>query len=93
VRSLLQDASKARWGSDDCLEEGLGVVTALQKVLHCCIGSFSGLRAWSALVRDADAEILFANVTDDLKAFDRELSEVAARALSHGGAILSPDEG
>jgi ferritin-like metal-binding protein YciE len=86
VRAMLQEASKVRWSAETGLEGSLLLITSLQKVLHYGIASFGSLRAWSILMRDEDAEVLCAHVTDDLKDFDRDLSQVAYRSLEHGSS-------
>jgi ferritin-like metal-binding protein YciE len=82
MEALVKEGRKAARGGSGTLEADLLTITALQKMLHYSIASFGSLSAWSAVIGDEDALILFRKLTDERKQVDRELTEVAEDAIS-----------
>jgi ferritin-like metal-binding protein YciE len=56
-------------------------ITGLQKMLHYSIASYGSLRAWSEMIGDEDAVILFEHLTDERKAADEDLTRVAESSI------------
>ena len=86
MRAMAQEATRGRRTADDSFETELLTITNLQKMLHYLIASLGSLRAWSEMVEDRDAGILFRNLTDELKAADRELSQFSENELWSRGS-------
>ena len=81
VREMAQATARALRASDASMELNLLTITNLQKVIHYLIASLGSLRAWSELVEDEDAVLLFRRLTEDAKMADQELSRTAEDEL------------
>jgi ferritin-like metal-binding protein YciE len=81
MRAMVQAATMASRKSGASMGSDLLTITSLQKMLHYLIASLGSLRAWGELVEDRDAVLLFRHLTDDLKAADRELSDISENEL------------
>jgi len=81
MRAMAEEAAKNARNTRASMEADLLTITNLQKMLHYMIASLGSLRAWSELVEDRDAVVLFRNLTDEMKSCDRELTEVSENEL------------
>jgi ferritin-like metal-binding protein YciE len=81
VRAMAQETTRGLRGSQASVELNLLAITNLQKILHYLIASLGSLCAWSELVKDQDAVLLFRHLTDDAKLADRELTRIAENEL------------
>ena len=93
MRAMAQEATKGARTTEASLEMDLLTITNLQKMLHYLIASLGSLRAWSELVEDRDAVVLFRHLTDEMKSVDRELSAISESELWSRGSIADGDGG
>lgn len=84
MRGLISEARKGLRSVQTSPERDVLTIANVQKMLHYTIASYGSLRAWSSLVGDEDARILFDKLVDERKRLDRSLTEIAQESLYSG---------
>lgn len=84
MRGLITEAKKGLRALEASPERDILTIANVQKMLHYTIASYGSLRAWSQLVGDEDAQILFENLVSARKRLDRSLTEIAEDSLYSG---------
>ncbi len=81
ARALVREGTKHLSRGAPSFESDLLAITTLQKLVHYGIASYGSLCAWSAMIGDEDAILLFRRLTDERKEVDADLTEIAESAL------------